>query len=462
MKYWMYKMGKGNSEGGVSRSADIVGRKRGAMRKVRKTCWIGTIGLVFVALLAQPAFADWGDGVQGGPFRLHPGVSFSVGYDSNLYFSSLQEGSVSQAPEGTVEPRLRIGTENPDVWNFSADVSVGWRQYLTGDTTVRGQSGLSAELKADLLLNEDGPASLRFSEQFVRSNETPNYRTAENFNRIYNRIGVMGGLHPGGRVLETYASYDFSLYRHSLFADLDRHTHHLGWRGQWSFLPRTAFTADVDYRLIRYDQPFLGSERIPDVTQRIRNVNSTPLRITGGLTGQITPRISLNLRGGYGWGFYEEGPDVRSWIAQAGAAYQFGRIDMNNRLRAGYEHGFRDSMVGNFYTFHRGLVGYEQGFVANRLRLGLEVTGQIRDYSELGVAVVQTEENTITISGLSDLLVGVGATSQFEIRRGWNVGLRYGFSSNFSEDQILIEGPAEDSFRDYQRHHVLLSTVLTY
>lgn len=422
----------------------------------------GVILGLFVVMVGAPAAAEWGEGVQGGPFLLHPGVNLSVGFDSNLYYSSSGESNASQAPEGTIEPQLTFKLKEPNLWDLNGGASVGWRQYLSDDLAVRRQSGLSADVKASAILNGRGAASLQVSEEFIRSNETPNYRTSESFNRIYNKVGVMGGLHPGGRVLETYGSYDFSIYRHSLFEDLDRSTHHFGWRGRWSFLPRTALTADLDYRLIRYESSFLGSTTVPDVTQRIRNVNSSPLRISGALTGQITPRISVNLVGGYGWGFYESGPNINTWLAKAEASYQFGRIDFENRLRAGYEHGFRDSAVGNFYAFHRGVVGYEQGFVGNRLRLNLDVSGQLRDYAELGVSVVQTEVSSINLSELNDLLVGVNAGSTFTIRNGWNLGVRYGFQSNFTEDQILVTGPAEDSFRDYQRHHVLLSTTLSY
>ncbi len=420
---------------------------------------------VCVLLWAPQASAEWGDGVTGGPFRLHPGVTVSVGYDSNLYYNSEREAArIRQAPEARLTPSLTLETVEPGAWDISGQAQVGWTQYFSDEEIVRRQSGLSASLGASALWNGDGAVSLRFSEQFVRSNETPNSPSAQSLNRIFNRAGVMVGVHPGGRVLETYGSYDFSLYRHNRLQWLDRDTHHLGWNASWKFLPRTAIVAEVDHRRIRYREAFQGSaEVLPD--SRLPNVNSNPLRLIGGLQGLLTRRITLGLRGGYGWGFYESevpGADFRGPLAKAELSYQFGTLDFDNRLRAGYELGFRDSPIGSFYSFHRGVVGYEQGFVNNRLRVGLDADVQLRDYAPLGVSEVQTVDNVITIGDLEDLLVGANGSAVFSIRRGFDVGARYSFRSNFTEDVILVEGLGEDAIRDYQRHYVLLFTELRY
>lgn len=425
----------------------------------------GLASLPAIALLTvgSVAWAEWGDGVQGGPFRLHPGVSLSAGFDSNLYYgSSNRSSNIMQAPEGTVEPVLSLLTVEPSSWKLEGEAAVGWRQYFSQSDSVRRQSGLSAMIDASAWWNADGAVSLRFTENFVRTTETPNYVSPDPINRVFNRAGIMLGVHPGGRVLETYASYDFSLYRHNRYTDLDRHTHTFGWNGRWSFLPKTSVAADVDFRMISYNEPFVGADRVPNPDQRIKNSDSMPLRMVAGLDGLLTRRLSLGLRAGYGMSFYEEGPDFKGLLAKAEASFQFGRVEYENRLRAGYERGFNDSSLGNYYTYHRGVVGYEQGLINNRLRLSLSVDAQQRDYSELGITVVETAENVITIPDLSDLLLGVNAETGFQIRKGWNLGIRYSFRSNFTEDVIEVVGPGETTLRDYQRHHVLLSTELKY
>lgn len=434
--------------------------------------WMKTAALcavVSAVLLTSPsAAAEWGDGVGGGNLRLHPGVTLGAGFDSNLYYSSSRESSsIRQAPEGFVQPGLRLETPDPAMWDLSGDASVGWRQYLSSEETVASQSGLSANLGANLTWNPRGAVSFRLSETFVRTNEAPSYESAESVNRIFNRAGAMLGFHPGGRVLETYLSYDLSLYRHNLYRELDRYTHHFGWNGHWSFLPKTALVASADYRRINYSSPVQGgpSGEVISADGRLLNTNSNPLRLLGGLRGLITQRVSVGLQAGYGWGFYQDpnGPDFQGLLVKAEASYQFGPVDLDSRIRAGYQRDFADSTIGNFYTYHRALVGFQQGLMGGRLKLGLEADAQMRDYADLGVRQVQTQDNVITIpENLSDLLVGVKGEASMELRRGWDLGLSYRFVSNFTEDVVQVDGPGESSVRDYQRHHVVLTTTLTY
>ena len=434
------------------------------IRTMKKRVMAG-LSAIAILMISTTASAEWGDGVGEGAFRLHPGLSLSMGYDSNIFHSSGSGfGQLSQAPSGTIEPFLSVQTVNASSWDLSGRAGVSWQQYLSPQANVRNQSGLAASVDGSALWNSDGPVSLQLSERFVRTNETPNYVSGTPINRIFNKAGVRAGLHPGGRVLETFASYDFSLYRHNRFRDLDRHTHHLGWDGSWSFLPKTSIVANVDYRMIRYQEPMLGTDRISNPEGRLVNSDSNPLRVMGGLAGQFTPRISFNLRGGYGWGFYEVGPTTQQALAETTLSYQFGNIEFDNRFRLGYRFGFNDSSIGNFYRYHRAVAGYQQGFVGDRLRLGVDVDAQMRSYASLGIDEIQTENNRISIPDqLSDLLLGVNGTINYGIRKGWDVGLRYSFRSNFSEDQIVIDGIAEDAaLRDYQRHNVVLSTTLRY
>lgn len=437
---------------------------RFSKRAVKAVASVAVASIVSLVAMST-ASAEWGEGVRGGPFVVHPGVSLSVGFDSNLYHESAgSTHAIHRAPEGIVEPRLGIRTAEGGSWNFQADAAVGWRQFFSDDDRIRRQSGLSASLDGSLRWNEEGAFSLQFSDEFARTNEIPNYVTSEPLNRIFNRAGVMAGLHPGGRVIESYGSYDFSLYRHSRLQGLDRNTHHFGWNTHWAFLPRTALTAEVDHRRIRYEREFTGEV----IDGRIRNSDSNPVRLLGGIEGLITPRISLGLRGGYGWARYEVGPDHQGALARVEASYQFGSLEFDNRLRAGYRYGFRDASIGNFYRTHRGIAGYEQGFFGNRFRLDVEGSLQTRDYAELDVDAATVDLGTADLpeGNLNDLLIGGDVRASYEIRNGWEVGLSYRFRSNFTDDRIEIEyvgDPDEETLmRDYQRHHLLLSTELTY
>ena len=417
-----------------------------------------------ILLTASTAWGQWGEGVRGGSFLLHPGISLSAGFDSNIYYESTgAAGRLHQAPEGAFEPSLSWETVDGRSWDFSGEASVRWRQYFSDEVHVRNQSGLAAALDTQAVWNADGAVSLQFHNDFVRSNETPSGPSPQTLNRIYNKAGGKLGLHPGGQVLQTFGGYDFSLVRHNLHPDLDRHTHHLGWEGRWAFLPQTSFVGEVDYRMIRYRFPFRGAHQGVSPEGRLANVDSDPLRLLAGVSGMITPRISVNLRGGYGWGRYHEGATTENGLARVEASYQFGNVDFDNRIRVGYRYGFTDSSLGNFYRSHRTVAGYEQGFMSNRLRLELRATADIRGYSSLGVDGVETiDGDVIYPEEPSDLLMGASVRAGYRIRSGWSVSGRYSFRSNFTDDRIVIDGLGEDVVRDYQRHHVMFSTTLRY
>ncbi|MFU8802809.1 MAG: hypothetical protein ACNA8W_03270 [Bradymonadaceae bacterium] len=418
-----------------------------------------------LALLLVPAYVDAapGDGVRSGNLQLNPGLMVGAGYDTNLYYQSGRETrDLRQAPHGILEPRLKMSIVEPTNFDFNFDAALGWTQYFHDENIVRRQSGLSTTLIGSGIVNPNGAVSLRVTERFVRTNEPPNAPTAARLNRIGNRLGATLGFHPGGRVLESFLGYDYVIHRHNLYPTLDRNEHHVGWKNQWRFLPKTGFVLNADYRVIRYNSDFQGGSSVrPD--GRLHNANSTPIRLTGGVSGLITNRISLRILGGYGWGLYEAGPTIEGPLAHVEATYLFGAQALRNRFRLGYELNFSDSVVGNYYSFHRFYTNYEQGILNNRLRFSLGADAQMRNYSRLEVRVIETDDRVITLpADAADLLVGVQAGATYHISNAWSAGIQYGFGSNFTDDIITIDGPGRDAVRDYQRHHVMVSTTLTY
>jgi hypothetical protein len=430
-----------------------------AMRKLR------TFGLWVMMCVAFPMSVHGapGDGLRSGNLQLHPSLMMGAAFDTNIYHESeLRPGNVYRAPQGMLEPRLKMGLVEPREFDFTLDGTLNWTQYFGTEEHVRRQSGLGTTLVASGILNPQGAVSLRVTERFVRTNEPPSGPSRSALNRTGNRLGATLGVHPGGRVLESFLGYDYAIARHNLYPDLDRNEHHLDWKNQWRFLPKTGFVFDANYRVIRYLEPARGGSSVrPD--GRLQNANSTPLRVQAGVSGLITNRLSLRMTAGYGWGFYEAGPTIEGPLAHVEGTYAFGPQAWRNRFRVGYELNFSDSIIGNYFSFHRFYTNYEQGLLGNRLRLGLGASAQMRDYARLDVRVIETDEAIITLPAeASDLLIGGHANVSYRISNAWSAQLRYSYGSNFTDDVIEIDGPGESALRDYVRHQVLLSTTLTY
>ncbi|MBA2662526.1 MAG: hypothetical protein H0U74_09550 [Bradymonadaceae bacterium] len=432
--------------------------------KLRTTCHIAA----FIALvIAVPGSvrAEPGDGLRSGNLQLSPGVMLGTGFDTNLFYGSGSE-EIRQAPMGILEPRLKIATIEPTNFDLAFNGAVGWTQYFSlQEDAVTRQSGLSSALSGSGTLNPRGNLSLRLSNHFLRTNETPSSSSDDSVNRIWNRSGVVLGFHPGGRVLESHLSYNYTVYRHNLYTNLDRGSHGLGWRSSWKFLPKTALVADATYSIVGYR----GAQA--DDAERIVKVNSTPLRLLGGVNGLLTNRLGAKLMAGYAWGFYDAGDSFQGVVGLAEGYYGFGSHGMNNRLRIGYEYNFRDSPISNYYTFHRVFGGYEQGLMNNRLRLGLETETQIRDYRYAGGGVRLPTANggeVETPNSVNDLSVGVRASAGYQLSAWWNAELSYRFGTNFTDDQIRVfeqSGDIEPSqiiLREFVRHHIMFQTTFTY
>lgn len=419
----------------------------------------GTLGALATAQAAP------GDGLRAGNLRLSPGLRLGTAFDSNVYYLANDESARQPgAPTALIEPRLQLSTIDPVDVQWSFDGAVGWTHYLSDDRNLVGQSGLATNLAGAVVINPEGLVSLRIGESFVRTNETPDDVSDVALNRIVNRAGLRLGLHPTGRVLESYLSYDFMLMRHNIFPDVDRNGHELLWRASWKFLPRTALLAQADWRMIGYNEALRRPSRGTATEQNVfPNVDSAPLRLYGGLSGLITNRLGLRLLGGYGIGFYDDGEDFSGLVTQLEGSYAFGPSGRDQKLRLGYERNFQDSIISNFSAFHRFSGGYEHKLSQGRVRLGLASNLTLRDYSELPVTQVTLDDSVVNLpENVSDLLLGINANLGLDLAPWWKADLGYSYSSNFTEDRIDISGPFEDVLRAFSRHHLNLTTTFAY
>jgi len=401
------------------------------------------------------AWADAGEGLHAGNLSLSPGVTLSGGFDSNVFYLASQEGNVS-SPWVKLVPFLKIETLESQFVNFNLNSQVGWQQYISTLNDVSSQSGLTADVGASAAFNESGAFSFRLEDQLTRTNEPPSEPSPVSYNRTLNRLGATIGIHPGGKVFQHYLSYDWMLYRHDELTDINRMIHDFTLKNYWRFLPKTAVVLSGDYQLVRYDT--LGR-----TAGGFTNANSSPLRVTGGLTGLVTNRLAVRLVGGYGWAFYDAADTFKGLLVNAELQYMFGILAENNKLYLGYERNFQDTSIADFASFHRPYAGYEQGFANNRLRLSLKGEAIFRSYVGVPGGTYTVQNGTVTVpANLSDALIRGQAGVDFSIYKWWSISLDYQLSSNLTNDRITTTTPAGDVLREYVRHNVTFGTTIRY
>lgn len=417
--------------------------------------WTTTLLTLTAVLLPAVAFGEAGDGLQTGNLSVSPSLTGGVAWSSNVFRQSTEERSPISAPSLTISPALSVSSLTPDVVNFTLDGSATWEQYL-GGTFVTAQSGLSADVGAGITFNQEGAVSFRLEDRLQRTNEPPWNPATFAYNRTVNRLGATVGLHPGGKVFQHFFSYDWSVVLHDELPDLNRQLHDFTLSNHWRFLPRTAVVLVGDYQLIRYNQPTRLGGAFP-------NVNSNPLRVSAGISGLVTNRLSLRLMGGWGWGFYGDSPSFTGLVVDTQAAYAFGVVAEKNRMYLGYQRNFQDASIANYAQFHRPYAGYNQTIFNDRLSLSLRAEMMIRDYVGAPSGSFDGPGGQVAIDGdLGDLLVSGGVGVGYNIRKWWSVGARYGISANFTDDVVVVTESSEDVVREYVAHRISLVTTIRY
>ena len=432
---------------------------------------IWAIAAVMVAVMSLPATAtgEPGDGLKAGDVTLVPKLTLSGGYDSNVFRLAEDEydGFTDDgAAKGSITPALSIISPEDRFFVFTLDSSVTWEQYFGSNETIRSQSGLSTDIGLGASLNSSGNFSLSLDESFERRNEPPPAPRRSAYNRYINRLGAAFGIHPGSRIVEAKLDYEWGRFWHETdeLQILDRSEHRFGLNTRYNFLPKTGIYLDASYTLIRYDQE--TSATPPSATEAVTNVNSQPLRLTAGVGGLITQRLSVKAGMGYGWSFHDEGEQFRGLIGTAAVGYAYGRLDLDNMLQLGYRRSFEDFSLGNFYTDHRMFLNWRQGLAENRLSLNAEVAFSIRDYSfdpETVDGLTRTNGE-----GFEDQLLSAGAGIDYDITDWWALGADYDLHMNLTDEEFLFGDPttpAEPSIpvlRRYMQHQVFVSTTLRY
>lgn len=414
---------------------------RGGPRAARVTLLWRLLLWALMLACARPACADGPGLLLGRKLVLHPALATELRYDSNIYFSN------SRAPDDLPKqslvlrlvPSLSLATPSGERGQalpgqravLRMTGSLDYREFLSPDPLLRVHRMLGGELNAQLALYPQGRLGIDIYDHYQRTTQPPYSVLPYNFNRNVNVFGLRGRHAPGGgRLLSTlllelgYDGYEDSPGAPRL-SDFNVISADLTLRTSWRFLPKTAVFVELKQGLYHYlsaNAPLQGRG------------DSFPLRASLGLMGLVTPRLALQVMGGYGNGFFQVGPSPSTGLLQAEARLTPTRF---SAASLSYQHDFRNSVLGSYFDLDSIAGSYSHSvfkiMMSGRVTWarmafhGTDVLLRNSGVCQNGVIAPCTEQTDRV-----DNLITVDAHADYPLREWMTAGIGYGLTTNQS------------------------------
>lgn len=318
-----------------------------------------------VGLSLPPVIDDARRGARFGDFVFVPSVSLEGRYNSNVFRQDSREGR-SEAGILTIRPGFKLSNPTPSWLKLTWDASVDVNFWFSKDPNAGKQGRVAADtnLRAEFLVRS--VVGFFIADRFVRSVQPRNYSTNERYDRNFNHAEAGIQIRPGG-ALQFDLSYAYNFELFDTFKDGNRQYHEARLLGMWAFFPKTMLYLDANWRYQDWSRDKLGYRS-----------DSMPLRTVLGVRGYITRKIALDVKAGYGQGFYKSGGDIQTFIGGASVAIkptQFTLLDI------GYDRDFEDAAYyARWYTADTAHLTVKQQFLRR-----LELEGTV-SYSYLSFA----------------------------------------------------------------------------
>ena len=283
-----------------------------------------------------------------------PGFAGSIlaylGYDTNISYGS-GDDTLPETQFESVVPGLSLALTPSIRWtsaqlhessrdagklHYGFEISGTYRQMYSPDKSgIYNDPRFGAHVGGVLFYSPSPMFHFQVYEMFDRYSE-PHYMIRDTFTQSWdsNQLGVLARVVPGDGLLETVLRYNLGVtyFEDSLLKSANKLEHNFQLRASYKFLPQSQLWLVATYDMNSYFEN--GSVR-----------DSTPIKLSGGVSTPLWTSLALSLGGGYGWGMYSSGPSPDTWLAFAGLNYS-----ISARLKAGflYSHTFEDSVLGSY------------------------------------------------------------------------------------------------------------------
>lgn len=387
---------------------------------------------------------------------LHPGIAVEGRYDSNALYGEADNqrgagylriiGHIRLATPSGIRAEGRPETSaNPRKIDFGIKAAVAFRNYFSEDPAVVGQRALEVSAGLGFNWNPGKLISVSLSDSYTRTVSARDQEGPETLARHVNNFGVGLGISPGGGRLSFRVGYSLGIdaYENDIYAYNNKLNHGFSLGAKWKVLPKTAIFLSAGTSIVDYYDPTGG----PYV-----NVESTPLRVSFGLNGLITPFLSLTASAGIGAGFHDTGPSYLSVIANVNASLILGPLA---RLSLGFDHGFSDSIFGNYFTDEHVNISYNH-VLFKRLIVHLSGDYRFRTYAGLPPSL-----NGINLgSEFENHLASLSIAVDYKIL-GWIfVGLGYDLQIRSTPQNLAVRDLAGTNA--YTKHQIFGKVGISY
>ncbi len=439
--------------------------RRHAPLSASVACVLAALGVVAptiaraqsVAVGGPPGAKVEGGGVAlGERLVLHLGIGAELRYDSNVFYETTNP---TQGLALRLTPSFALSTKNaqrpnpdgsvsPHKVEFRLGAGLDYREWVYSNTGTNPPRQFNVLGNFGLTLFPAGPVTAEIFDNFTRSTQPAYQAVNYNLDRDMNEAGIRLRIKPGGGRLELQLGYIFGidLWETQQLKEYDNFYHHATIRLLWKFLPKTAVYIQGDEVAYQYRNPATTTVR-PD---------GYPLRVTAGLNGLLTSKLTFDLYAGYANGFYQAGPSPNTGIAGLSLTwrpYALGtgvlayRHDMLNTLLGVYADidNVQLSWAQQFWRF----LGYVRFAYQNTRYQGITVNGVIPPVAADG----QRTDNGFTFNARVD----------YYAYKNWlALSLGYDFNLLRADKELQVGGTLGTVPVNYDKHEAYLSLSILY
>ncbi len=333
---------------------------------------IASLGLLTTLLVPGLSLAAPGEHIRTGDAVITPHVSLGLEYYTNPYHSEAT-GPGSSATGLNLSPGLDIRLGGEDV-DFDFGGLYDLRKFV-GDQDKGLDRFSDFSIKADLNANKQGVVGLRLHEGAGLKNQPADAAGSDNpfltqtRNQTTGAVVVRPGpafeLNAGG----LFEVDDYAFVPGGTTAGNRTFNTRLGYgpRGglAWKFLPKTALAVDAEYKLQSWSNQVLVSP-----TQNVEYPSSSYLRVTGGMRGRVTDKLTVALSAGYGTAAFDATSVSDPTFAPNATGLQKLLVDLvwryelsdDDRFAVGFQRDVNPSYFTAFMATNKGFVTADARF----------------------------------------------------------------------------------------------------